>query len=126
MAIRVAVVLGWLVTLGIAIIGGFTARGTDLKYAMMLVALFTVIILPLHLEVFFTSITWDDSNIHTRSPWRRRRIIPFSAVAGCTFSKTMQWHRIRTTQYGVIRLHSLMRGVSVLLEALPCPVDETS
>src|SRR5262245_40122134 len=82
-ATRVLVMLGWAFTVGIALVAGFTARGADVKHAALLICLFVALVLPLHIEAFVVVIAWDDSSIHTRSPWRRRRTIPFSAVRSC-------------------------------------------
>lgn len=120
-AMRVFVMLGWVFTVVIAIFAGFTAKSADIKNAAMVVGLFVVLILPLHLEAFGVLISWDDANIYTRSPWRGRRTIPFTAVKSCNYSTGMQWYRIHTDGYGIIRLHLLMRGIPELLAALPCP-----
>ncbi len=120
-AMRVFVVLGWIATVGIAIFAGFTAKNADIKNAAAIVGLFIALILPLHLEVFGVLITWDDSFIYTRSPWRKARKIPFSAVRSCDYSNAMQWYRIHTDGHGTIRLHQLARGIPELLSILPCP-----
>lgn len=118
---KVFVMLGWVATIVIAIFAGFTARNADILNAAAVVGLFIALMLPLHLEAFGVRITWDDAFIHTRSPWRKARKIPFSAVRSCDYSHAMQWYRIHTDGYGTIRLHQLTRGISELLAALPCP-----
>jgi uncharacterized Tic20 family protein len=120
MAMRVFVVLGWIVVVVVAAIAGLKARGPDILPAALLVGMFVALVLPLHLEAFGVSITWDDENIYTRSPWRGRRTIPFAAVVSCDYSASMQWYRVRTNGYGIVRLHTMMRGVPYLLQALPC------
>jgi len=120
-ALKVFVILGWIATVGIAIFAGLTAKNADVKNAAAIVGLFIALVLPLHLEVYGVQISWDDTHIHTRSPWRRYRKIRFSAVRSCDYSNGMQWYRIRTDGHGIIRLHQLTRGIPDLLAALPCP-----
>jgi hypothetical protein len=74
--------------------------------------------LALYFEVFFVRITWDSENIHTRSPWRRSRVIPVAAVKYWDVSHAMQWHRIHTEGHGTIRLPFLGRGADRLLTDL--------
>lgn len=118
-ALKIFIWLGWTFTIVIAIIAGFTARGGDFWPDVLCVLLFVGFILLLHLEAYFVTITWDDKNIYTRSPWRRSRTIPLSSVTRCDFSQTLQWHRIRTEGYGIVRLHIFSRGIPQLLAMLP-------
>lgn len=119
-AMRVFAVLGWGLPVLVSVLVGLTAKDARILTAVLAAVPFVALILPLYLEVFWVSITWDDANIYTRSPWRRRRTIPFSAVKSCDYSTSMQWYRIHTDGYGIVRLHSLMRGIPDLLRALPC------
>jgi hypothetical protein len=105
---------------GLALLAAFTARGGNIKPAVFLVAFFGALLLPLHIETFGASITWDETNIYTRSPWRRPRTVPFSSVKSCDFSPAMQWYRIRTDGHGIVRLHAYMSGIPDLLRMLPC------
>ena len=118
-ALKIFVWVGWIFTIAISIIAAFTARGKDFWPATLCVLLFIGLILPLHLEAYFVRITWDDETIHTHSPWRRSRRIPISSVLRCDFSQSMQWYRIQTEGYGIVRLHMFARGIPQLLEALP-------
>lgn len=77
-----------------------------------------LLILPLHLETFGVEITWDDTMIYTRSPWRKARRIPMEAVRYVDYSSGMQWHRIHTAGYGIVRLHDFLGGGKALLEQL--------
>jgi uncharacterized Tic20 family protein len=120
-ALKVFVIIGWIATVGIAILAGFTAKNADIKNAAAIVGLFVALILTLHLEAFGVRITWDDTHIHTRSPWRKARQIPFSAIRSCDYSQGLQWYRIHTDGYGTIRLHQFIGGIPELLAALPCP-----
>ena len=120
-ALKIFVWSGWVFTVVIALIAGFTARGDDFWPATLCVVLFVGLILPLHLEAYFVRITWDEDAIYTRSPWRRSRTIPLSSVTRCDFSPSMQWYRVRTGGYGIVRLHMFARGIPQLLAALPVP-----
>ena len=122
-AMRWFVMLGWAFTITIGIIAAFYAKDANGWTALPVLGLFVALILPLHLETFGASITWDDQNIYTRSPWRRRRTIPISAVKFYDYSNSMQWYRIHTAGYGIVRLHNLMRGVPELLMVLARPSD---
>ncbi len=118
-AMRVFVYVGWSAILIVIALAIFTAKKSDIKSVLCIIGLFTALILPLHLEAFGVCITWDKENIYTKSPWRKRRTIPFYAVRSYDFSATMQWYRIRTEGYGIIRLSQFLRGVPEFLEALP-------
>ena len=120
-ALKIFVWSGWVFTVVISIIAGFTARGDGFWPATLCVLLFVGLILPLHLEAYFVRITWDDETIHTGSPWRRSRRIPISSVTQCDFSQSMQWYRIHTEGYGIVRLHMFARGIPQLLEELQVP-----
>jgi hypothetical protein len=120
-ALRIFVIGGWVFAAGLAVLLWFIRVGQSIWASVFLIFFLGAIFLPLHLEIFRAFITWDDANIYTYSPWRRRRTVPFSAVKSCDFSISMQWYRIYTEGQGIIRLHALMRGVPELLRSLPCP-----
>jgi hypothetical protein len=120
-AFKIFVWVGWIFTVAIAIIAAFTARGDDFWPATLCVLLFVGLVSPLHLEAYFVRIIWNDETIHTHSPWRRSRRIPISSVTRCDFSRSMQWYRIHTKGYGMVRLPMFARGIPQLLEALPVP-----
>ena len=119
-AFKVFVVLCWVASAAICILAGFTAKDADIKNVFALVGLFTALILPLHLEVFGVLITWDETFIYTRSPWRKSRKIPISAVRSCDYWVNMQWYRIHTEGHGTIRLSPWAKGIPELLAMLPC------
>ena len=116
---KVFVWLGWGFTIAIAIIAAFTARGDNFWPAVLCILLFVGLILPLHLEAYFMTISWDDEAIYTRSPWRCSRTIPLSSITRCDFSQSMQWYRIHAEGYGIVRLPMFARGIPQLLAALP-------
>ena len=119
-AFKVFVILSWVATAAFSILVGFTAKDADIKKVYALVGLFTTLILPLHLEVFGVRITWDETFIYTRSPWRKSRKIPISAIRSCDYSVSMQWYRIHTQGHGTIRLSPWAKGTPELLAMLPC------
>lgn len=98
-------------TLGISV-------GLESWVAVLLIGGLGLLILPLHLETFGVEITWDDTMIYTRSPWRKARRIPMEAVRYVDYSSGMQWHRIHTAGYGIVRLHDFLGGGKELLERL--------
>ena len=117
--LRLLVMLGWIAMGILAVRESF--KSADLMRTASAVGFIGALLLILHLEFFTVQISWDDVNIYTRSPWRRRRTIPFTAVTSCDYHSGMQWYRIHTNGYGIIRLHQFMSGVPELLAALPCP-----
>ena len=119
--LKLFVWVGWFFTFVIAIIAAFTARGDHFWTATICVSLFIGLILPLHLEAYFVKINWDEETIYANSPWRRSRRIPISNVMRCDFSQSMQWYRIHTEGYGIVRLHMFARGIPQLLESLRVP-----
>jgi hypothetical protein len=119
-AMRIFVYAGWAVIVAVVVLAAFTAKKSDLPSVLGILALFTALVLPLHLETFGVKIEWDDENIYTRSPWRKPRTIPFAAIRSCDYSGTMQWYRIHTDGYGIIRMSQYLRGTPDLLRALPC------
>lgn len=119
-SLRLFVIAGWLGVIVLWIFGAYLAENADPKNASMIAALFGLLLLPLHLEVFGVLITWDDANIYTKSPWRKSRSIPLNSILSCDYSVSMQWYRVQTQGYGVVRIHSLTRGIAEFLTALPC------
>jgi len=54
--------------------------------------------LALFLEFHFVRIEFDDEFIYTFSPWRKRRVIPWSAVSGYSYSAVNHWHHKPSNQ----------------------------
>ena len=122
-AMRVVVICIWLLVAAIlALAIGVMLQHGDLTAAAALLGSFTALNLILHLEVFGVSITWDETNIYTRSPWRKPRTIPFSAVEFCDYSPLWQWYRVHTKGFGIIRVNQYMRGMHNFLRVLPCAI----
>jgi hypothetical protein len=51
--------------------------------------------LYLFLESQFVRIEFDDQFIYTFAPWRRRRVIPWSAITGYSYSALNRWHILK-------------------------------
>jgi hypothetical protein len=90
----------------------------ELPIAFALVGGFILLILPLHLEFFYVRIEYDDAGIRTRSPWRRNREIPWSAVTSAWYSQAAQWYVLETTGFGRVRLHTGLNGLESILSEL--------
>jgi uncharacterized Tic20 family protein len=119
-AFKVLVVLGWVVTAAMVVFVGVVAKDADFLPLLAMFGLFATLILPLHLEVFGVLITWDETFIYTRSPWRKSRKIPLTAVRSCDYSASMMWYSVRTDGHGTIRLSQFAKGIPGLLAVLPC------
>jgi hypothetical protein len=70
----------------------------------------------LFLEFHFVRIEFDDQFIYTFSPWRKRRIIPWSAISGYSYSAATHWHVLKTRGCGSIRLSELLSGLGTMRE----------
>lgn len=70
------------------------------------------------LEVFLVRITFDESGISARSPWRGSRRIAWSEIIGYDFSGWNRWHLLRTTRQGTLRLSIYLTGLDTFFEAL--------
>ena len=79
---------------------------------------FFLIALSLHLEFFGVRITFDASVIRVRSPWRRLRLISWSAVTRVWYSSMMRWYIVETDGFGYLRLHDYLSGTDTLLSEL--------
>jgi hypothetical protein len=62
--------------------------------------------LYIFLETQFVRIEFDDNFIYTFSPWRKHRLVPWSAVVGYSYSAVNRWHILKTRG---LRFHSLER-----------------
>lgn len=72
----------------------------------------------LFVEFQLVRIEFDDDAIYTFSPWRGRRVIPWSAVIGYDYSHMNRWHILKTTRHGSIRLSILLSGLGSMAEQL--------
>jgi len=63
------------------------------------------------LEVLFVRVRITESHLEVRSPWRRRRVIPWTAITGYEFSEINRWHILSTKGFGKVRLSCYLSGV---------------
>jgi hypothetical protein len=68
-------------------------------------------------ETFGVQIAFDEMAIHTRSPWRRTRTIPWTDVTSISFSPGLDWYVLHTKSHGNVRAHTGLRGLPELLRA---------
>lgn len=112
--------LGWLVVLMCLFIVYAASDASDSQRVMAgCVGFgFIAIAVVLLLELYFVKILFDKEFIYTVSPWRPARKIPWAAVSGYAYSNINQWHILKTTSYGNIRLSILLSGLGTLAEEL--------
>jgi len=72
--------------------------------------------LALFLEFQFVHVEFDKEFIYAFSPWRKRRVIPWSAVVGYSYSAVNRRHILKTRGYGSIRLSDLLSGLGTMRE----------
>ena len=92
---------------------------------IFIILLSLLLTIPLLLEFYFTEIRIEKGIIYAKSAWRKNRTIPLSTVKSCDFSQTCQWYRVRTTNDELIRLHSMLHGLPLILWHLPCKIPRT-
>jgi len=88
----------------------------DRAAVLLLTGLFALLGLPILLEATLVRITFDEQGLTSRSPWRQRRVIPWSEVRAVDFSGAMQWWRLHTAQ-GVVRASVYLSGIGDLVNA---------
>jgi hypothetical protein len=73
-----------------------------------------LIALYIFLEAHFVRIEFDDQFIYTFAPWRKRRVIPWTAVTG--YSAASGWYVLKTRGYGSIHLSPQLSGLATMRE----------
>jgi hypothetical protein len=68
------------------------------------------------LDFHLVHVEFDDEFIYTFSPWRKPRVIPWSAVVDYRYSALNRWHILKTRNYGSIRLSELLSGLGTMRE----------
>jgi hypothetical protein len=114
---QLIVVVFWLSVAGGAVAATFV-EPADRVVVFSIVACFLLLVLVLHLECFHVRIRFDGQGLRTSSPWRARRVIPWDAITGVTFSQMAQWYVIATRGQGRVRLHLYLSGLESLLTEL--------
>ena len=114
---KVFVVVFWLFVAGATIAAAFASEH-ERVIAFCTVTGFFLMVLSMHVECFHVSIRYDSDGLHTVSPWRRDRFVPWSAITGIRFSLVLQWYVLSTSGLGCVRLHLYLSGLQSLLEEL--------
>jgi hypothetical protein len=114
---RIFVVASWLFVAGGAIAVAFASERERIL-AVCAMSAFFLMVLSLHLEFLYVVTRYDSTGLHLTSPWRRSRVVPWSAITGARFSHALQWYVLSTTSFGHIRLHLYLSGLRSLLDEL--------
>jgi hypothetical protein len=81
--------------------------------------------LYIFLEAHFVRIEFDDQFVYTFAPWRKRRVIPWSAVTG--YSVASGWYVVKTRGYGSVHLSAQLSGLGTMRDYLEdkCAAPQT-
>jgi hypothetical protein len=85
--------------------------GMDNFWPVLLFAFLALMSAALFLESLFVRVMYNERGIHTRSPWRPSRLVPWHAVTGYRYSANWQWHEVETRAMGRVRLSIYLRGL---------------
>jgi hypothetical protein len=118
--LRILVGAFWACWLGLVALAIFMPKreAGDGWIAASLVVGFFLLVFVLHIEFFVVRVTFDESGVQTRSPWRRGRCVPWSDIIRVGFSPMAQWYTVQTREHGYIRLHLYLSGIESLLNEL--------
>ena len=110
----------WLCLAGFLVLGIMEGPDSqrELIAAICVFLLFGALVLVMHLEFFIVSIKFDGDEIHTKSPWRSSRRIPWRDVTGIEYSQSYQWYEVKTQNHGIIRCHVYLGGLRKFLVEL--------
>jgi len=91
----------------------------DEKYDVILgVLLFSALVLPIAIEVFFVRIGFDNEKIYCYSGWRQNRVVEWNEVESAKFSEISQWWVLKTKKSGKVRVSIYLSGLEDFLEEL--------
>ena len=107
----------WLCYLG-AFVAALFAKPDGQFQLMILISSFLLMVLILHIEIFHVRVIYDEMGVRTFSPWRRRRLIPWSAIRRVYFSDPLKWYVVETAGHGRVRLHVFLSGVESFLDEI--------
>jgi hypothetical protein len=74
-------------------------------------------------EIFFVSLSYDESFIYQKSPLRGSRKIPMNAVTDIHYSPLTQAFRLITDSHGDISVSPMANGAKALLEAIAAQIQ---
>lgn len=117
LVMKIFVIVCWvLATAGFAMLAYFFPE--DPVFMCLVFSGFWLILLLMHLEVFYVRILFIEGGILAKSPWRSDRLVSWEAIKNADFSISMQWYRVHVENEGIIRLSASMSGVETFLEEL--------
>ena len=93
-------------------------RPNDVSIVLIVGAMSIVLNGLMTLEFFGVSVLYDESGIHTHSPWRANRSIAWSEITNVTYSELCQWCLINPINQGSVRCHLFLNGTGSLLREL--------
>jgi hypothetical protein len=111
-------IVGWFcLALGIFIAHAASQTSADQRIIAACVGgVMSVACIAVFVEFHFVHIEFDDQFIYTFSPWRKRRVIPWTAIVGHSYSAVNRWHILKSRGYGSIRLSELLSGLGSMRE----------
>jgi hypothetical protein len=80
-------------------------------------------VLSLLLEFTYARASWSESGLMYRSPWRKSRTVNWEDVVEVGYSPRLSWVTIRDRSGTVIRLSTLLGGLTELLQTLKLRTD---
>ncbi len=102
------------------VVGYFTylSEGFHDPVPFVILLILLLLCLAVVLEGTLVRLRYDDLGIHTSSPWRRSRTIPWYAITGYRWSGINKWHILETREYGRVRLSIYLRGLTDFFKVL--------
>jgi hypothetical protein len=88
----------------------------DLLAFVAMIVMFVAITLPLVIEFYRVSISFDDLAIHVSSPWSRRRSLPWREVRAIRWRKLAKWFDLRT-EGSVVHISPWLLGLEAFAAA---------
>lgn len=102
-----------------------TQASSDQKTLAVLIALaFWVGTIYLAYELFFVSLSYDDTFIYHKSPLRGSRRVPMNAVIDIQYSPWTQAFTLKTDGDGEVTVSPMANGAKALLEAIAAQTPE--
>ena len=75
-------------------------------------------------EIFFVSLSYDETFIYHRTPLRVSRQIPRRAITGMRYSPVTQVIMLQTDGYGDVSVSEYANGAQALIEAIASQLQE--
>lgn len=103
-----AIVLGTLVPVTVLFLA--LSNRLDFNVALWALAIDLLVVGYCAPEFFRTRIEFDAKEVHTFSPWRKSRVIPWTVIMSRKYSALKRWNAFDTFGYGSLRVSDLMEG----------------